>query len=284
MFGHVMRQVACVLFACFFILNFSAASQPTLVYRNSFESAADLKHWTMEGPGIAEIDDGRLLLYSKWLPELEKLGDEIDLTKPGGGHYYPLIEKWVKEQEPENLSKYVLKKEKSSSFNGGHLQFWSTHPHPENFLIRIKFQPANPNPLHMLSFSARGKGGESIFDPELAPRFGLGGQYMSGDLTNYRISYWSGPRGTSHMRRAPGRQLTSENRGDIPRHALEKEVQLELFRWQGRTVFRCDGETIIDWTDDEPLADGFFSIRLMASAKGWYDEYEVYQLNEDPFR
>lgn len=262
----------------------SYSSPPTLEYKATFDSPEELINWVMEGPGIAEIDNGRLLLYSKWLPELEEVAEQIDLTKSGGNHYYPFIEQWVKEREPENLERYVLKKSKSSSFSGGHLQFWNKQVHPENVLIRIKFQPANPNPLHMISFSARGVGGESIFDPALHPRFGLGGQYMSGDLTNYRISYWSGPRGTSHMRRAPGRQLTSKTRGDIPRDALEKEVQLELFRWQGRTVFKCDGETLIDWTDDEPLGDGFFSIRLMATAKGWYDDYEVYELHENPFK
>lgn len=269
--------------ACFLVPQFANANPATLVYKSTFDSVDELNNWVMEGPGVAEIDDGRLLLYSKWLPELENVEDEIDLTEPGGSNYYPYIEKWVKEREPENLEKYILKKSKSSNFNGGHLQFWNKEAHPENVLIRLKFQPANPNPLHMISFSARGVGGESIFDPSLAPRYGLGGQYMSGELTNYRISYWSGPRGTSHMRRAPGRKLTSQNLGDIPRHALEQEVQLELFRWEGRTVFKCDGETVIDWTDDDPLGDGFFSIRLMAAAKGWYDDYEVYELHEDPF-
>ena len=259
------------------------ASPTTLVYQTHFDAPGELANWDMEGPGIAEIDEGRLLLYSKWLPDLETVADQIDLTEPGGNHYYPFIEQWVREREPENLNKYILKKETSSSFNGGHLQFWHQQVHPENVLIRLKFQPANPNPLHMISFCARGVGGESVFDPKLAPRFGLGGQYMSGDLANYRISFWSGPRGSSHMRRAPGRKLTSQNLGDIPRTALEKEVQLELFRWKGRTVFKCDGETLIDWTDDDSLADGYFSIRLMAAAKGWYDDYEVYELHEDPF-
>ncbi len=271
------------LFAFVLITHFTNASSTTLVYKSSFDSADELNNWIMEGPGVAEIENGRLLLYSKWLPELEKVADQIDLSEPGGSNYYPFIEKWVKEREPENLEKYILKKTKSSSFNGGHMQYWNKQEHPENFLIRLKFQPANPNSLHMLSFCARGVGGESIFDPTLAPRYGLGGQYMSGDLTNYRISYWSGPRGTAHMRRAPGRKLTSQNLGDIPRHALEQEMQLELLRWNGRTVFRCDGETVIDWTDDDPLSDGFFSIRLMAAAKGYYDDYEVYELHEDPF-
>jgi len=276
-------RILIILGALILFTQIADTTPATRVYKTSFDSDEELNKWIMEGPGVAKIENGQLLLYSKWLPDLEKVSDQIDLAEPGGSNYYPFIEKWVKEQEPQNLQKYILKKGTSSSFNGGHLQFWNKHPHPENFLIRLKFQPANPNPLHMLSFCARGVGGESIFDPKLTPRYGLGGQYMSGDLTNYRISYWSGPRGTSHMRRAPGRNLTSQTLGDIPRHALEREVQLEVFRWNGRTVFKCEGETVIDWTDNEPLTDGHFFIRLMAAAKGWYDDYEVYELHEDPF-
>lgn len=265
------------------IAQMTTASPPTLVYKSSFESEETLNDWVMEGPGVAKIDNGRLLVHSKWLPDLEGVGDQIDLAEPGGSNYYPFIRKWVEEREPENLPKYILKKPTSETFNGGHMQYWNKQAHPDNFLIRIKFQPASPNPLHMISFSARGVNGENVFDPVLAQRYGLGGQYMSGDLKNYRISFWSGPRGTSHMRRAPGRKLTSQSFGDLPRYALEREVQLEIFSWQGRTVFNCDGKTVIDWTDDEPLGDGFFSIRLMAAAKGWYDDYEVYELKEDPF-
>ena len=256
---------------------------PTRVYQDSFDSEASLENWVMEGPGVATIDDGRLLLYSKWLPELESLEEENDVLGIQGDHYYRTIEQWVKEREPENLVKYLRDPENPSTFKGGHLQLWNKQVHPDNFLIRIKFQPANPNPLHMVTFAALGVGGESIFDPKLASRFGIGGQYMSGDLTNYRISYWSGQRSSAHMRRAPGRQLTSQQNGDVPREALDSEVQLEIYGWQGRFVFKCDRETLIDWTDPEPLSGGYFSIRLMLPAKGWYDDYEVYALNANPF-
>ena len=164
------------------------ASPPKLVYRNSFDTSEDLNDWTMEGPGVAKIENGRLLIHSKWLPELEKLGDQVALIEPGGANYYPFIEQWVKEREPENLSKYILKPS-TAKFIGGHTQYWNKQVHPDNFLIRLKFQPANPYPLHMVTFCARGLNGEDVLDPRLAPRFGLGGQYMSGDIRNYRISY-----------------------------------------------------------------------------------------------
>ena len=259
------------------------AGPATLVYRNSFDTPDALNDWVMEGPGVAKVEDGRLLIHSKWQPELEKIDGKIPLIEPGGEKYYPFIEQWVKEREPENIARYTLKIIKPGTFAGGHIQFWNKQAHPENFLIRLKFQAASPYPLHMVSFCGRGVNGEDVLDPKLAPRFGLAAQYMFGDIRNYRISYWSGKRGTSNMRRAPGRKLTAKESGDVPAFALHREVNLEIIRWNGRVVFKADGETLVDWTDDEPFGDGLFSLRLMAAAKGWYDDYEVYELNEDPF-
>ncbi|HNX52809.1 MAG TPA: DUF1961 family protein [Pontiellaceae bacterium] len=263
------------------------AEPPTPVYKCSFDTPDVLNDWVMEGPGVAEVKDGRLLIYSKWQPELEKIKDRVPLLDPGGDKYFPFIEQWVKEREPEMLPKYMsaatASGKKSGDFAGGHIQYWNKHSHPANFLIRIKFQAASPWPLHMMTFCARGLHGESIFDPGLAPRYGLAAQYMFGDFSNYRISYWSGTRGTCNMRRAPGRKLTATDSVDLPAYAMERPVQLEIIRWNGRVVFTCDGKKLVDWTDDEPLGDGFFSLRLMAAAKGWYDDYEVYELHQNPF-
>jgi len=262
----------------------SVGAEPArLVYRNTFDGPDALRDWHMEGPGVAEIDDGRLFIHSKWTDELEALDGQIDLLQDGGAKYYPFIEQWVKEHEPEALAKYVLYFHKPGQFSGGHIQFWNRHAHPENFVIRLKFQAANPYPLHMVTFCGRGVNGEDILDPKLRPRFGLAAQYMFGDIRNCRISYWSGKRGTSNMRRAPGRKLTSEEKGDIPAYAVDREVNLEITRWKGRVVFKVDGKVLVDWTDDEPFGDGFFSLRLMAAAKGWYDDYEVYELHGNPF-
>ena len=263
------------------------AEPATLVYKNSFDNPDALNDWQMEGPGVAQIDNGRLLIHSKWQPELVKIDGQVPLIEPGGEKYYPFIEQWVKEREPEKLPDYRLPAdvggENEGKFSGGHIQFWNKQAHPENFIIHLRFQAASPFPLHMVTFCARGVNGEDVLDPKLAPRFGLAAQYMFGDIRNYRISYWSGKRGTSNMRRAPGRKLTAKEAGDVPAYALEREVHLEMVRWKGRVVFKVDGETLVDWTDDEPFGDGFFSLRLMAAAKGWYDDYEVYELHEDPF-
>jgi hypothetical protein len=263
------------------------ATPATLVYKCDFNSAQSLEDWKMEGPGVAEIDEGRLLIHSQWQGDLESVGDEVPLIEPGGEKYYPYIEQWVREREPELLPKYLLDEEvggeKAGKFSGGHIQYWNRNPHPENFIIRIKFQAVSPFPLHMVTFCGRGVNGKDVLDPSLNPRFGIAAQYMWGDIRNYRISYWSGKRGTSNMRRAPGRKLTARESGDLPQYALDKEVHLEIVRWNGRVVFKCDGETLVDWTDDDPFDDGFFSLRLMAAAKGWYDDYEVYELHEDPF-
>ena len=282
-----MKQLISIFFSMLILACGGQVVPPTLVYKNTFDSPDALNDWVMEGPGIARIENGKLLIYSKWEPDLEAISNQVALIEPGGEQYSSYIEQWVKEREPENLPKYQSSdkrgNEKKSAFAGGPIQFWNKHVHPENFLIRLKFQAASPYPLHMVTFCARGMNGEDVLDSKLAPRFGLPAQYMYGDIRNYRISYWAGLRGTCNMRRAPGRKLIATESGDVPRDALEKEVQLEIFRWKGRVVFKCDGQTLVDWTDDKPFGDGFFSLRLMAAAKGLYDDYEVYELREDPF-
>ncbi|MDA1068254.1 MAG: hypothetical protein O3C43_17335 [Verrucomicrobia bacterium] len=43
-------------------------SPATLVYKSSFKFEDALNDWVMEGPGVATIDNGRLLVHSKWQP------------------------------------------------------------------------------------------------------------------------------------------------------------------------------------------------------------------------
>lgn len=245
-----------------------------LVYQCDFDHAAALDDWVMEGPGIARIEEGKLLLYSRWQEVLEEQG--VDWGN--GASTYKVLEPIVKEKDPANLEKYYL----NGKFVGGHLQYWNKHAHPENFIIRIKFQPLNERPLHLLTFCGRGVNGEDIFDPALEPRFGLAAQYTMGDLVNYRVSFYAGNRGTINLRRAPGRQLVAKGE-DKTADAYGKPVLLEMVRWNGRMQFSCDGDVVLDWTDPEPLGDGFFSIRLMNMARGYYDDYEVYRLEASPF-
>ena len=72
----------------------------------------------MEGPGVAKIHKGRLLIHSKWQPRLESISDQIPLIEPGGSHYYPFIEQWVKEEEPHHLPQYLHQPEAGPSKEG----------------------------------------------------------------------------------------------------------------------------------------------------------------------
>ena len=270
------------------ITNQQQETAPELIYSNSFDSADDLKDWKMEGPGIAEIQDGKLLIHSKWMNALTDLQKEIpiNLNIPGGQSYYQYLEKWVTEKEPQNLAKYKFKRtdQPTAKFVGGHIQYWNTRVHPENFKITIQFQALNPYPLHMVSFCGNGTNGEDLFSPKLKSRYGLASQYMRGDISNYRISYWSGTRKTCNSRKAPGRILLADDTNELPKSALNKPVLLEIIRWKGRVQFKCDNAILTDWTDTEnPLKSGYFSLRLMATASGLYDDFNIYKLTENPF-
>ena len=271
-----------VIFSSFLLLLPCGAMAQKLVYRCDFSHERDLDDWVMEGPGVAKIVEGRLLLHSRFQPALEKLVSKNALLPPNRATppvTYRVLENIVKKEDAKNLSRYYRR----DKFVGGHLQYWNKHPHPDDFLIRVKFQASTQRPLHLLSFCGRGIKGEDVFAPSLAPRFGLAAQYTSGDLVNYRLSYFSGDRGTVNFRKSPGKKLVAREK-DTTTKAFNQAVLLEIIRWKGRIQFRCDGKAIIDWIDPAPLKGGFFSIRLMNMARGFYDDYEVYELTKSPFK
>lgn len=46
-----------------------------LLYSCDFEEQNDLNDWIMEGPGIAEIENGKLLLYSEYFDAVKEFYD-----------------------------------------------------------------------------------------------------------------------------------------------------------------------------------------------------------------
>ena len=101
-----MKQLISIFFSMLILACGGQVVPPTLVYKNTFDSPDALNDWVMEGPGIARIENGKLLIYSKWEPDLEAISNQVALIEPGGEQYSSYIEQWVKEREPENLPKY----------------------------------------------------------------------------------------------------------------------------------------------------------------------------------
>ena len=250
----------------------------TLVYECNFNNKSSLNDWVMEGPGIAKINKGRLELYSRYHKKVNRRMKKGELVfeenSPKWYQYY--VNGLAKKVEPEIYPIYKSGK----NFRGGHLVYWNKTISPENYVIEFDFQSPIPYPLHMIMFSATGKNGENVFDSKLKPRCGLAGQYTKGDLHNYRISFLAPKRGTANMRKCPGRRLVTKG-SDLTLDDLTGKHHMKVIKWQDQVEFRIDGKLVFVYTDDEKdkaFGAGQTAIRLMVPARGFYDNYKIYEL------
>jgi len=251
-----------------------------LVYQCDFTDKASLDDWVMEGPGIAKIKKGRLELYSRYHKQVNKKMKKGELLFEEGTDkwYQNYVDGLAKKSEPELYPIYKKKK----AFRGGHLVYWNKTITPENYIIEFDFQSPIPYPLHMIMFSASGSKGEDVFDPSLKPRCGVAAQYTKGDIYNYRISFLAPKRGTANLRKCPGRRLVTKGE-DYSIEDLTGKHHMKVIKWQDQIEFRIDDRMVFQYKDtetDAPLSAGQTAIRLMVPARGFYDNYQIFELKE----
>ncbi len=176
------------------VSSFSQAQNYTTkrVYSCDFSSADDLKDWVMEGPGVASLQDGQLLLHSKYYEVANAWFEENGQPFSGlGENYYDDVEAAMRNDIGESVRDYYA----GGIFRGGHLVFWNKFKTPDNYIIECDFQSLSENALHMLMFSCTGNEGQDVFDEDLKKRWGVAAQYTKSDLYNYRISFFAPGRG-----------------------------------------------------------------------------------------
>ncbi|QQE11563.1 DUF1961 family protein [Planctomycetota bacterium] len=254
-----------------------------LIFEERFDTDESVKldDWIMEGPGIAKVEDERLIIYPVVQPKMSALYDEGVLGMNDGqkGDYYKYTQQFLAEERPDvDQSEMVW----NEQFKGGHINFWHQFELPENYIIRCKFESLSKQSLHMIMFSALGLEGQNIFDESMAKRNGVAAQLMYGDLRCYRVSYFAPERGTANMRVSPGRQLTIKGRD----YASESEGvhDLVIVKWENRVLFYVDDKLSFNFehTDEfgEVLGGGSWGLRLMNTAKGAYDDFEIFSLTK----
>jgi len=264
-------------FIIILIMGFNTFSQhqTKLVYECNFNSETDLEDWKMEGPGIAKVEQGKLLLYSKYFGIVEQFYKENGGSFTGSNsEFYGSVEAGMKEVVP-NINDYYY----DGIFRGGHLVYWNTFLTPDNYIIECDFQSLSSNALHMLMFSCLGKEDQNVFDSSLRKRNGVAAQYTKGDLKNYRISFFAPGRGTSNMRKCPGRILTAKG-DDLTLQNPNVVHHLKIVKCNNIVDWFINGELCFRFTDDENnfLKGGTTAIRLMVPAKGLYDNYKIYEI------
>ncbi|MFC7111665.1 DUF1961 family protein [Nonomuraea rubra] len=139
---------------------------------------------------------------------------------------------------PQDLAGFRMEGDGAMSFPQGRLRLESLRPAaegqaanlvlwcPEDFPpdIRVEwdFWPVREPGLAIMFFHARGRAGEDLFDPALAPRNGPYDQYHHGDIDAYHVSYfrrmWPSERAlhTCNLRKSHGFHLVAQGADPLP--------------------------------------------------------------------
>ena len=280
-----MYMIRNAIIICSLFIGLTSCSQSTtthnkkLVYSCDFENPSSLNDWVMEGPGVAKIEDGKLLLFSEYY-EVAKdyLAKNGAIFTGANGDFYSAVEPAMKKDLGDSIQAYYV----NGVFRGGHFVYWNTFKTPENYIIECDFQSLSENALHMLMFSCFGENGEDVFAPQLKKRFGVAAQYTKSDLYNYRISFFAPGRGTTNMRKCPGRILTVKGDDLSLKNKMGKH-HLKIVKYRDTIEWYIDNQLSFRFKDDSKdgyLKGGQTAIRLMVPAKGWYDNYRIWEIVE----
>ena len=181
----------------------------------------------------------------------------------------------MKAKYGKEVSKYLMQEKRKPTLKGGHFNIWHRRiKTAENFAIEFDFTPLSPSPLHMFLFCASGLKGESIFDTSLPVRYGLGEELMY-DMKTYRISYFHKSRKKANLRRAPGKVLAVQGADVVTSEDWGKTSHCRVERINGTIRFLIDGKESFSYKDETPLEGNNWGFRLMACAKGSYDNIRI---------
>jgi len=171
-----------------------------------------------------------------------------------------------------------------------HLVCWLKREVPADFLLEFTMRPQKRSRgLNIVFFNARGLNGENIFEPPIKPRNGLFKQYHSGDINNYHVSYWSGDRGTSNLRKNKGFALAAIGK-DLVYTAPDDVFQtIRLYKRGGTIRLMVDDVVALMYDDDGktfgPIHthSGWIALRQMGHThRCEYGHIKVYPLKATP--
>lgn len=169
----------------------------------------------------------------------------------------------------------------------GHHVFWCPADFPSSYIAEWEVQNMEPDAgLCIVFFSAKGKKGESIFDPSFPERNGIFKQYTKSKyFNNYHISYYANgkdkrAREVAHLRKNEGfhKVLVGEPGIPVQSTAIHK---MKLVKDGSHITMFVDQRKIIDWTDDGKkygavLEGGKIGLRQMKWTHFRYRNFKVY--------
>lgn len=165
---------------------------------------------------------------------------------------------------------------------------WCPEEFPDNIAISWDFQPIYEPGLSILFFSATGRNGEDIFDPQLSPRNGVYGQYHSGDINAYHVSYFRRKNDrrlqTCNLRKSHGFHLVAQGCDPLPSIPdIKDSYRVQLIKCGREMEFIISDLTSFCWTDDGTVGGSFHSkgkigFRQMAPLIAEYGNLKVHRV------
>lgn len=167
---------------------------------------------------------------------------------------------------------------------------WCDVPLPDHVEISWDFIPIREPGLCVFFFSAKGKNGEHVLDPTLNQRTGPYGQYHSGDINAYHISYFRRryPSERSfhlcNLRKSCGFHLVEQSADPIPSVMdVTESYRIKVVKSGPHVVFYINDMQLFEWEDDGEtygpiLEGGSFGFRQMAPLMAEYSQLEIYQI------
>lgn len=273
-----MKQTYVFLFLLIAYCSNGYAQKPkeTLSATYTFDKEEELTDWLVEGEGKAYIENGKLILEPLYFPLMETLMKAKVISDDNRmKEYEPYLYTAMKAKHGNNIRNHFLLGKGKPVFMGGHFNLWNRAIQTtENFAIEFDFTPLSPAPLHMLMFSASGLKGESVFDPSLPTRYGVEDETMY-DMAMYRVSFFHKSRKKANLRRAPGKVMVAQGTDVVVSDDWTPTSHCRIEKINGTVRFLINGKESFSYKDTNPLKGTYWGFRLMACAKGAYDNIRV---------
>ncbi len=174
---------------------------------------------------------------------------------------------------------------------------WCPEEFPDRVAVEWEFWPLYEPGLAILFFAARGRRGEDLFDPGLAPRSGPYEQYHHGDIDALHVSYFRRRQPdemvlhTCNLRKSHGFHLVAQGADPIPPVRFARgPYRIRVVKAGARVQFVVGrGETLLpifDWEDDgvsygPVLGGGKIGFRQMAPLIAEYANLTVRRVESD---
>ncbi len=167
---------------------------------------------------------------------------------------------------------------------------WLNREFPSDISIEWDFKPVKEPGLAIMFFAAKGRKGEDIFAPSLAPRTGEYPQYHHGDINAFHVSYFRRKEPderafhTCNLRKSYGFHLVAQGADPIPDAVDCKDYyHLSVMKFKGYVSFSVNGLLVFEFIDDRPefgetLRGGNIGFRQLAPMIGEYKDLKVYGL------